>query len=176
AGPARNYRTAERMSAALEHRARGRQVIGEAIVYKVARAEPRREERAGEPPVVAPLALGIVDRAGRHEDTCELARLHRGQTTERRCPLLALDQLGFSYDRQLREIRTGSHAFGIDVSEERRECWRMRLRVRDLLRQCRKHRLLSRLGIAGLERVVKLGFCLHEHPASFDSALRAGSG
>ena len=60
---AREYRAAECMRAAFEHRARGREVVGKAIVHEVAGAKAGGEQRAREPPVIRRGAFRLVDRA-----------------------------------------------------------------------------------------------------------------
>src|SRR5215470_5375960 len=147
-------------------------MVGEAVVDEIARTEARRKERARHATVLFAFPLGSGARPGRREDACERAGLHRREATEGRRSFLPLDELGFTQDRQLRQVRARADALGIDVLKEPGERRRVRLGVRDLPGQPREQCLLAYSRIARLKRVVEGSLLFvhwHGHRASVDA-------
>ena len=68
----REHRAAERARAGLENDAGRREVIGEVLWTRSPARNAGRVQRAREAPVIAAVALRLVDRAGRREDAREL--------------------------------------------------------------------------------------------------------
>jgi hypothetical protein len=149
-----HHRAAEFHRATLEHRARWREVIREAVVDHVTGTKARSEERPRHAPVIVATPLRVEDRARRHEDARELPRRGGVQAAEGRRVLLPREQLRLARHRQLRQRRARGDRARIDIGQDAREARRARLRMLDLRRQRRHQRALALLGIAGFEGVV----------------------
>ena len=154
AGAAGDDGAAERVRAGLHHRAGRRQMVGEAIVQHVAGAEAGGEQRARHAPVIGATPLGVIDRAGRHEEARELARRPRGEAAEGRRLFLQRDELALARHRQLGQRLAIGHRVRLDILQQSGEIGRVTLGVRHLLRQRRHQRQLARFGVAGFECVV----------------------
>ena len=162
AGAGRDHRAAERLGAALDHRARRGQMIREGVVHEIAGAKPGGEEGPREAPVIRPPALRFVDRPGRHEDPSEGRYRRRRQAAKRRVLPLQLDQFGFAGQRQFGQAAPIDDIFRMNPGEPMAIGRRALLRCGNDLRQ-RRHQSRFALGrIACLECVVELR--LHPKP------------
>ncbi len=156
AGAGRDHRAAERLGAALDHRARRGQVIGEGVVHQIAGAEPGGEEGPREAPVIRPPALRFVDRPGRHEDASEGRHRRRRQSAKRGVLPLQLDQLGFAGQRQFGQCSPVDDIFRMNPGEQLAISRRALFRRGNDLRQ-RRHQSRFAFGrIACFESVVEL--------------------
>ncbi len=156
ADAAREYRATQRMRAGLEHRAGRRQVVREAVVHEVAGTKACSEERARKTPIVARLALRLVDAAGRCEYAPQFSPLRGGEAAERPLGALQFAQRRLAHHREARERFPRAHRLGIDVAKRARESRRICLRVRDLPRKRSHLRLLALCRVARFQRVVML--------------------
>ena len=140
--PAGNTVQPERVRAGLEHRARRREVIGEAVVHEIARAKPRREQRAREPPVVGRGAFRLVDRPRRGEHARRALDVPAASALVANPPNGRLlsevsSELRLASDGNLRQRRARADRGGIHVGEDARRrarslawaIWRARARA-----------------------------------------------
>jgi hypothetical protein len=156
AGAGRDHRTAERVGAALDHRARRGQMIGEGVVHEIAGAEPGGEEGPRKAPVVRTPALRFVDRARRYEDPAESRHRRCRQAAKRGVLPLQLDQFGFAGQRQFGQAAPVDDIFRMNPGEQLAIRRRALLRRGNDLRQ-RRHQSRFTLGrIACFKRVVEL--------------------
>src|SRR5437762_3596130 len=153
ADAAGKHRAAERVRAGFHHRARWREVIGEAIVDEIAATKSRGVQRTREPPVIGRAAFGLANRTGRCEDTARIAPTRRGESAERTIRFLQLEQLGLARDGNACERLVSCDRGGINVRQNARERRRMRLRVRDLARKLPQLLALARRRVTCLEPV-----------------------
>ena len=153
---ARHHRAAEREGARLEHRARGREVIGEGVEHAVAGAEAGGEKPARRAPPIRATPFGLIERTGRHEELRHLLGRRRVQPAERRLGLLQRCQIRFARHWQRSECLPVLYLPGIDSFEDACKARRIFLRMRDELGQRRQQRALARLWRASFQPVVVL--------------------
>ncbi len=125
-------------------------------MHEIAGAEPRREQRPGEPPKIRSSALGLVDRSGRHEDTAERRHRRCDETAKGRILPLQFDQRGFAGQRQFGQASPIDYILRVHCGEQTAIRRRALLRRGDDLRQRRHQNRLALGRIACFERIVEL--------------------
>src|SRR5438093_606853 len=79
---AREYRAAQCMRAGFDHRSRGREVIGKAVVNEISAPKSGSVQRAGEPPIIGRAPFRLVDRTGRTKSAPRVAPSRCGKSAE----------------------------------------------------------------------------------------------
>ena len=153
------HRAAHRMGAVFHHRPSRDKVVAEAVVDQLARAKACGVNGARHAPVVAAQAFGLVDRAGAGEHARHgLAKTLGGKAAKGPLGtqgLLALKELVFARDGQLRQCRARGDARCIHPGQDVGKRRAVGLGVGNLLGQGGQQGGFALLGSTGFQGVVE---------------------
>ena len=139
AGAAGKHGAAQGMGPGFHHGARGHKVVAEAVVDQLTRAKTCGKHGPGHAPVIAPRALGFINRAGAGKHAGHVrAKANAGKAAKgmaRALGLLALVQLAFAGDGQLGQGLAGGDLARIDTGQNLPKSLAVRLCMGHLRRQ-----------------------------------------